>query len=142
MTKPTDNSAPMSAEEIATEVYRRSIKHFPDWEKATLSKTSYFLTDEVLEVANKYAAQQTAALQKQLEEKERELKQADENLELSEKAHDISLDSLLSALSERNELREICGKLLSEMKSAEWESPLMHEAETILNHTQHDTKGN
>lgn len=53
-------------------------------------------------------------------------------LELSEKAHDITTEQLMRTQAERNQWRELCERLLNEMDAAEWCSPMQEEARELL----------
>jgi len=62
--------------QIATEIYRRSITHLPNFENATLNKASMLTLGEVIEVAETYHSQFTQS--KSIEEIREDKKQVNE----------------------------------------------------------------
>lgn len=58
--------------------------------------------------------------------------------ELSEKAHDKTIEQLMRTQQERNKWKEMTEKLVEEMLKAEWVSPIYFEAKELLNGKPND----
>lgn len=66
-----------------------------------------------------------------LDEQELDAESYKHEWELSEKAHDITIQQLRDTQDARNRWREMCINLAEEMRKAEWDSPLYWEYQKL-----------